>query len=586
MISLSSRVLIGTCFVLLVLWIVFMSLYIHERRNLKYAKTEIEDSRNDNHDNKLFVIKYNVLPESKTKDWNKTVESLVASTHVMEQHLSEMDQSNNFYKYTLRKHSAHLDTQPENPLVCFVVMVEDLLDTRVNSLLAKLKPFSDTVEHLTIATKPSYQQLSLHHFFSHHSSLIQSKYIAFVDVQTNIENNHILYKYQQARHCEYEQSILVWNSLDVHNDLIISHNLEDLSFELIDTWIAKTLVTKVIEEKVGLNITSCLKAVRPDGVMHLDFVLYSRNNEEEVEQRTVEEYVTCNLKGGLGNQLFQIGAVVEYAERYGKTPIFDNRKAYLQASELETKRDTYFKDILSWCPFESMAKLDSGLWSCLVETGFNFEELPHIPGNVVLDGYFQSAQYTTTTIQNTTSNILHHMKRLCLDTSPSLHSKISKLATNTNVAIHIRRTDYIHSDCHISLPMSYYRKSLATIIDKLGQQTCSSISLVFFTDDIQWCKHFLQQRSPISTLMSYFQSFRVHDSSELEPHMSSWFDMYCMSLCTHHIIANSSYSWWANKLSQPCFEAQNGIVIAPKTWFNPTHVPNWDTIYEDYFLVI
>jgi len=50
-----------------------------------------------------------------------------------------------------------------------------------------------------------------------------------------------------------------------------------------------------------------------------------------------------------------------------------------------------------------------------------------------------------------------------------------------------------------------------------------------------------------------------------------------MSLCKHHIIANSSYSWWGAWLSQ----APEKQVVAPKAWFAKDNESD-DLVPEDW----
>lgn len=65
-----------------------------------------------------------------------------------------------------------------------------------------------------------------------------------------------------------------------------------------------------------------------------------------------------------------------------------------------------------------------------------------------------------------------------------------------------------------------------------------------FSDDITWCK------AEYKDLMPTF--------IECNKKNKSWRDMLLMSLCTNHINANSTFSWWGAWLS-----TKNGITICP-----------------------
>jgi len=108
----------------------------------------------------------------------------------------------------------------------------------------------------------------------------------------------------------------------------------------------------------------------------------------------------------------------------------------------------------------------------------------------------------------------------------------------------VRRGDYLNNkDHHPVLPISYYQKAIGAFSDA---------QFVVFSDDISWCKsHF-----DFSDTLLF-----IEDNDEVT-------DLYLMSLMKHHIIANSSFSWWGAWLCQN----PDKVVIAPQLWFGPAAV--------------
>lgn len=87
------------------------------------------------------------------------------------------------------------------------------------------------------------------------------------------------------------------------------------------------------------------------------------------------------------------------------------------------------------------------------------------------------------------------------------------------------------------------------------------LHLFVFSDDLEWCKENLKMNLPIT-----FVEYKRRDVGQV--------DMYLMTLCKHHIIANSSFSWWGAWMDPK----PGKIVIAPKKWFKKKGVENRDIL--------
>lgn len=113
------------------------------------------------------------------------------------------------------------------------------------------------------------------------------------------------------------------------------------------------------------------------------------------------------------------------------------------------------------------------------------------------------------------------------------------------VSVHVRRTDYLSlSHIHLNLNMKYY-------LDAISHFSTENSIFIIFSDDVAFI-----QNEPL------FQNL-PHKIIVENP--DDEFCFWLMSACTHNIIANSSYSWWASYVnSNP-----DKLVISPETWFGP-----------------
>ncbi|WP_237073810.1 alpha-1,2-fucosyltransferase [Mucilaginibacter mali] len=118
------------------------------------------------------------------------------------------------------------------------------------------------------------------------------------------------------------------------------------------------------------------------------------------------------------------------------------------------------------------------------------------------------------------------------------------------VSMHIRRGDYVSSkttnELHGLCSINYYKKATTLINEQLADP-----HFYIFSDDPEWVGQNLLPCLKNATL--------VHHN----PGADSWQDMALMNKCKHHIIANSSFSWWGAWLSA----GNEKTVIAPKNWF-------------------
>lgn len=262
--------------------------------------------------------------------------------------------------------------------------------------------------------------------------------------------------------------------------------------------------------------------------------------------------ITCNLMGGLGNQLFQIFATIVYAIKS------KNKFQFLNVETLgippTTIRPTYWNSFLSNLKTFLIEELPQPI-HVIREKDFTFNELPvneMINTNVIIHGYFQSYKYFEEYY-----DLIYRM----LGIEKKKTNLLSKLGftnniLNNTISMHFRIGDYKKiQHVHPLATQNYYEKALTHIQNKNPDQ---SFTIYYFCedDDIEDVTPVIRELSLIFSLYKFERGFK-----ELE----DWEQLLFMSCCHHNIIANSSFSWWAAYFNT----WDDKIVCYPSIWFGP-----------------
>jgi len=121
-------------------------------------------------------------------------------------------------------------------------------------------------------------------------------------------------------------------------------------------------------------------------------------------------------------------------------------------------------------------------------------------------------------------------------------------------SLHVRRGDYIgHPNFDNVCTPTYYRNAIAEVRARVGENTIFYV----FSDDINWCHEQFGN-----------EGFNYIDCNYGK---DSWQDMMLISHCHHHIMANSTFSWWGSFLG----EKEGSIIICPPKFTNKDNGENY-----------
>ena len=286
------------------------------------------------------------------------------------------------------------------------------------------------------------------------------------------------------------------------------------------------------------------------------------------------------MKGGLGNQLFQYAFARNIQLKYGYNNII------LDVSELDGIKDREYELDKFVLPDECVKVYKGNEYAAysrrrnlLLKFGMRFlpksvynleakgnkfiwdnseyvnvDDKINKSADVVINGYWQSEKYFIDNVDT----IFNDLK--IEDTGRFEKSDIYKAISGTNsTCIHVRLTDYLNISEYNTFGIEYYKQG----IEYVKERTDSTFFV--FSDDVEAAQKML---SPLAEKMQ-FVKYKGQDTLS---------DFFLMSQCNNFIMANSSYSWWAQYLGK-----KKDIVVAPKKWNKSNEC---EDIYMDEWILI
>lgn len=268
--------------------------------------------------------------------------------------------------------------------------------------------------------------------------------------------------------------------------------------------------------------------------------------------------------GGIGNQLFQYAAGRALAEKHmtelalhadllerdfeNVTPrqyslsAFRIRERF--ASEAEIERLTLRRGVVDTA-LRILARVGprSNRREYFEKSSAYDPAFQELGAQVYLAGYFQSEQYFSPI-----RDILRHEVQLKKPGSAAASAMAEAIRNQSApVSIHFRRGDYLTNPVaaghHGVLPPEYFSAAKAEMSSRVTRP-----HYFVFSDEPDWAE----------THMNGDNYTIVGGEGKTDAE-----DMMLIAACRHHIISNSSFSWWGAWLS----DNEEKVVIAPKQWF-------------------
>ena len=285
--------------------------------------------------------------------------------------------------------------------------------------------------------------------------------------------------------------------------------------------------------------------------------------------------IVIQICGGLGNQMFQVAlgrklACVNQAPlKLDLTPLrTDPLRSYACSpfrldAEFASDRDLNTFAIPLARRMGRIGTVFSTFFpgkNVVREKAFPFDpEILKVKSPAYLIGYWQTERYFADIADTIRADF-----QLVEPFTADRHDLLNQIQASTAVSVHVRRGDYVTNPSaavvHGTCSPHWYAQAMTRMAERVANP-----KFFVFSDDADWARDNLP--NPDGTVF-------VRQQADGRDHQ----DMHLMANCRHHIIANSSFSWWGAWLNP----RQDKQVIAPAKWFNQSANDTCDLIPEGW----
>jgi hypothetical protein len=272
--------------------------------------------------------------------------------------------------------------------------------------------------------------------------------------------------------------------------------------------------------------------------------------------------VAATLIGGLGNQMFQYAAARSLALRHGTDVVLDLSQLESRPPDVPTVRryelacfgvqarlaprirskepslpGLAMRGRLVWRARRAFAP-----FTVLRQKSFDVSTaFFSAPDGTHLVGFWQSERY----FRDHAEEI-----RRDFDLREPLDARaeelLGEIRTRRSLSLHVRRGDYAHDEqvraFHGLLPPEWFARAVRDVVERVGD-----VHIYVFSDDPDWCRTGLRLPAPSTVVADVGGSCA---------------ELHLMSACRHHVVANSSFSWWGAWLDP----RPDKVVVAPEPW--------------------